>query len=443
MWRAGTLTYTAAGLVLLFLWLLGGDFALAVRDRAIPPVMQVMFKKFGASDMITGVIFSSIPAILGMIIGPIVAYKSDRLHSRWGRRIPFMIVPVPLIVLATVGLAFAPQIGEWLDHALGSSSPGPHVSSLIAMSVCWAVYEVGCIVTYAVFGAFMADVVPQSVVGLFFGLYRAVSLLAGMAFFRNVFGQAQAHYSWIFLGAGAIYAVAFTVMCCMVKEGKAPPAAEPEGAHPNVFGAIKTYFSEGFGNPYYLWFFAATILGGQCASAFNLFAIYYSEGIGMSDTDYGYCIYVSYFISLFLSVPLGLAADRYHPLRLSMAMLALYGVVMAGAGFLVRNPAGFSVALIAHTVISGSLFTAWASLSQRLLPRGNFAVISSAGGILGSITGIFFAPVVGQFLDFMHHDYRLTFFINAELTFGTLVAFYIVHRRFMALGGVKNYVAPE
>jgi MFS family permease len=116
---------------------------------------------------------------------------------------------------------------------------------------------------------------------------------------------------------------------------------------------------------------------------------------------------------------------------------------MFEGGFLVHNQAGFIVAFFAHTVISGSLFTAWASLTQRLLPRGNFAVINSAGGILGSITGIFFAPIVGRFLDMTHHDYHYTFFINAELTLATLIAFYAVHRRFMALGGPKNYVAPE
>jgi MFS family permease len=157
----------------------------------------------------------------------------------------------------------------------------------------------------------------------------------------------------------------------------------------------------------------------------------------------GRCIALSFGISLCLSYPLGAAADRFHPLRLSMVMLAIYGLMMTSAGFLVHDPTSFGVALVGHTVLSGCIFTAWASLPQRLLPRARFAEIGSAGGILGSIAGIFFAPSLGSFLDYTHHAYRYTFFISGELTFGTLIAFFIVHQRFMALGGPKHYVAPE
>jgi MFS family permease len=439
LWRSGTLTYSAGGLAVLFAWLLGGDFALSVRDRVIPPVMQVLFRKYDASDLMTGVIFASLPGALALFLGPVIAYKSDRLRSRWGRRAPFMVGAVPFIVLATAGLAFSPQLGRAASAALGHASPGAANCSLALMALSWTVFELGCITTGAVFGAFLNDVVPKEVLGLF----RAVSLLAGILFFFNVLGQAQAHFTWIFLGVGAIYGVAFCVMCWMVREGEPPEIVDALGPHPGLFGAVITYFRDGFGRPYYLCFFAATILGAICTGPFNLYSLYYSESLGMSDAAYGACIGWSYFISLFLSVPIGLAADRYHPLRLSMLLLLLYGVIMAGAGFLVRNPAGFGIALIAHTVISGSLFTAWSSLPQRLLPRARFAEIGSAGGILSSITGIFFAPAVGQFLDWMHHDYRYTFFICAALTFATLLAFGILHGRFMALGGPKNYVAPE
>jgi len=112
----GSLTYTAGGLAVVFCWLLWGDFAWSMRDRAVPAVMQLLFKRFGASDMVTGLIFSSLPAALGMIISPIVSYKSDRLRTRWGRRIPFLIVPVPNSAsnLATVWDPGHPaSIGLW------------------------------------------------------------------------------------------------------------------------------------------------------------------------------------------------------------------------------------------------------------------------------------------------------------------------------------------
>lgn len=442
-WSVGTLTYTTGGLLLLFIWLLGGDFALAVRDRAIPPVMQVMFTKFGASDMVSGLIFASIPGALGLILTPVIAYNSDRTRSRWGRRIPFMVVPIPFIVLATMGLAYSPQLGQGLSDCLGHASPGANTSALIAMAVSWTIFEVGCIVTYAVFGAFTNDVVPQVVMGRFFGLYRAVSLLAGMAFYHGVFDLAQTHFRLIFLCVGLIYGVAFTVMCLMVKEGPPPEVIDAGGPHPGIVTAVITYFRDGFGNPYFLWFFAATIIANLSTVPFNLYSVFYSESLGMKGQAYGDCITLSYAISFLLSVPIGIAADYFHPLRLTLVLMAIYGVIMAAAGMLVHDATSFGIALVAHTVMSGTMFTAWASLPQRLLPRGRFAEISSAGGIIGSITGIFFAPAVGHFLDAMHHDYRYTFLIGAGFAFAAFAAFRVLHGRFMALGGPRNYVAPE
>jgi MFS family permease len=442
-WFVGTLSYTTGGLVQLFFWLLCGDFVLSVRDRAIPPVMQILFKNFGASDFLTALIFASIPAGLSLFISPVVAYNSDRLRTSWGRRIPFMIIPVPFVVLTTIGLAFSPQLGKVLSNWLGASSPGPNTSSLLVMAVCWTVFEISCIVTYAVFGALVNDVVPQAVMGRFFGVFRAISLIAGIAFFFGVMSEAKAHFTWIFLAIGALYGVAFTLMCLKVKEGEPPPIDDHLGARPGLLSAVITYFRDGFGNPYYLCFFAATILGALCTSPFNLFSLYYSQSVGMSDGGYGRCIAMSYFISLFLSYPIGMAADRFHPLRLSMAGLALYALIMGAGGFLVHDPFSFGVLMVLHTVVSGSIFTAWASLSQRLLPRARFAEISSAGGIIGSIVGIFFSPLIGEFLDHMHHQYRYTLFIGSGITLMALVAFIILHARFMALGGPKNYIAPE
>ena len=440
-WQVGTLTYTAGGLALVFCWLLWGDFAWALRDRAVPPVMQLLFKKFDASDLVIGLIFSSLPSALGIVIGPIVSYKSDRLRTRWGRRIPFLIVPVPFLVLSMAGLAFCPQLGARLSHFLGSWSPGLNWSVIITMAICWTMFEVCCIASNSVFGALVNDVVPQEIIGRFYGLFRAISLIAGILLFFNLKNNAETHSSWIFLGVGAVYGIGFLLMCLNVKEGKYPPPPAAEG--PGVFFAVKTYFKDGFGHSYYLWFFAATVLANLAAFPFNLYSVFYAKSIGMDTNIYFKCLALTYVFSLFLSYPLGILADRFHPLRITMASLAVYAAVMAGGGLLVRNSSTFGVALIVHGVISGCLFTAMASLGQRLLPRNKFAEIGSAGGIIGAVSAIVLSPLLGQFLDFTHHNYRYTFFASVILTLLALGAFVVLHRRFMALGGPRNYVAPE
>jgi MFS family permease len=441
-WRVGALTYTLGGLVLLFCWLLLGDFALSIRDRAVPPLIQILFHQFGASDLLTGLVFSSVPAFLGIFIGPIVSYKSDRLRSRWGRRLPFLIVPIPIVVLATMGLAFSPRLGGSVSHLLGRWSPGADGSVLLLISLCWILFEAACFAGYAVFAALINDVVPQAMVGRFYGLFRAVSLIAGMIFFFHLFGEVKEHATTVFLGIGLLYGVALIVMCLAVREGSYPPVPD-NGTKPGAFFAVRNYFRQGFSNPYYLWFFAATVLGGLSSMPFNTYAIFYAESVGLSEDGYGKCITLTYACSFFLAYPLGSLADRFHPLRVTLVGQAVYAAVMLAGGLLVHNVFTFSVALVAHGVISGSVFTAWASLPQRLLPRDKFAEIGSAGGLIGAVAGIAIGPALGEFLDFTHHAYRFTFLASSALTILSLWAFVVLHRRFLALGGPDHYVAPE
>ena len=150
LWHAGTLVYTTPALAILFCWLLWGDFAWSMRERAIPNTVQLLFHRFGASDTLVGVLFSSLPAAIGLIVGPVVGYRSDRHRGRWGRRIPFLAIPTPFIVLAMVGMAFAPQVGATLRHAVGGQLD--HVV-LVCLAVFWGVFEISCLTANAVFTA--------------------------------------------------------------------------------------------------------------------------------------------------------------------------------------------------------------------------------------------------------------------------------------------------
>src|SRR4051794_6355830 len=123
-WQVGTLTYTAGGLGTVFFWLLWGDFTLTLKERAIPQVLQVLLKDLGASDFTLGLFMSSIPAAVALVLSPIVGYRSDRHRGRWGRRLPFLLIPTPIALLATIGLAFSPRLAQWAGGALGAHSPG-------------------------------------------------------------------------------------------------------------------------------------------------------------------------------------------------------------------------------------------------------------------------------------------------------------------------------
>ena len=447
LWRAGTLVYTAGGLALLFCWLLWGDFAWSMRDRTVPAVIQLLLRRFGASDTLTGILFTSLPSALGLVLGPIVGYRSDRYRSRWGRRIPFLFLPTPFIVLSMVGLAFAPQIGGAAHRLLGPEAVSADAAVLACLGICWAVFEIACLTANAVFMALINDVVPQAVMGRFFGLFRACSLVCGMILTYWVMGKAETHYRLIFLGVGVLYGLGFTLMCLRVKEGEYPPPPEPKAAERarlgSVVAGVRAYFRDSFAKPYYLLVFLAPICCGLATLPFNLYSLFYAKSLGMNLDVYFKCLTLTYGISLVLAYPLGALADRFHPLRISLVVIALYGGVMAWGMASVKDAATFAVILVAHGVLSGTFYTTSASLGQRLLPQAKFAELSSAGGILNGVVMMIVPVLLGTLLDRTHHTYRYVFHAGLGLSvFGVLLGV-ALYRRFVALGGPSHYQAPE
>jgi len=438
-WAVGTLTYTAGGLAVLFLWLLFGDFAWNIKERAVFPVAQLMLKQYQATDLLVGILIGSVPSAIGMLFGPIIGVWSDRHRGRWGRRIPFLLLPTPFAVLTMAGVAFSPSIGHAIDAALGAGSPGPQACVLIAFSLFRLVFELATTVANVVFGALINDVVPQEMLGRFFGLFRAISLLAGIVFNVFLMGKAESHYMEIFLGLGMFYGVGFSLMCLKIKEGQYPPP--PERA-PNPWAGIKTYIRECYAQPYYLWVFVAMALAPLSFGPVNSFSVFYAKSIGVSMDDYGKYLAITYAISLVLSYGLGALADRVHPIRMAIFAVIGYGLVALWAGIFADTPKAFALGFILHGVISGVYFTGAASLGQRLFPRSQFAQFATAGGILASISFLLLPPSVGLFLDLSGHNYQLTFLMGFGIAIVSLIPLFVVYRKFLGLGGDKNYVAP-
>ena len=246
-WTVGTLSYTASGIVTLFCLLLLGDFSNSIKERSIFQIVQLMFKTYGASDFLNGLLMVSLPSAFGLILGPVISYRSDRCRSRLGRRLPYLLLTTPLAAMAIVGFAFSPMLGKFFAPLLGTPE---NPTILLLLGIFWAVFEFATVISVALFGALVNDVVPEKLLGRFFGLFRAIALLAGILFNYWFLGYAQSHYFWLFLAIAAIYAGGFMLMCLKIKEGEYPPPEKHDKK--GFFNATKIYFSECYSNPYYL-----------------------------------------------------------------------------------------------------------------------------------------------------------------------------------------------
>ncbi len=455
-WTHGTLVYTMAGLIVLFFWLLFGDFAISTRERSLGPLIQLMLKGFGTSNLAMSILLTTIPTMISMVLSPIISYKSDRLRSRWGRRIPFLIIPTPIAAVSMLGLAFCPQIAGGLEKmAHGALS---HKAALLTVfSVFWTCFDIAAVTSGAVLSGLINDVVPRPVIGRFYAMFRAVSLIDGMIFNWFVLGYAESHFTVIFVWVSLVFGVGFTLMCFMVKEGNYPaPVNLNDHRSSGFFGAVGIYFRECFSQPHYLWIFAAFTLAGMAAGPVNSWILLYAKsihmnlgkwdpsgiGFGSYRLGYGGIITVTFICSLSLAYPLGSLVDKFSTMRMAIVAMTLYAVAMGISAIFIRGTTSFGWALFAHGVLSGTYFTAAASMSQALLPRAKFSQFASAGGLITHVIGLVWGPSLGAILDWTGSNYRITFVFSFVFATAAVILLLKVYFRYQAMGGPSGYVAP-
>lgn len=80
----------------------------------------------------------------------------------------------------------------------------------------------------SLFNALVNDVVPLELIGRFFGLFRIVSLGAGILYNGWLIDRVKTHAAEIFFGIGTLYLLGLLLLCFKVKEGEYPPP--PGGA---------------------------------------------------------------------------------------------------------------------------------------------------------------------------------------------------------------------
>jgi maltose/moltooligosaccharide transporter len=425
-WRVGTLVYTSGGLVTLFGWLLWGDFSYQLRDRALNSIFPKLLHNFGASDTMVASLTSSAAALIVIILTPIFSYLSDRHRGRLGRRIPFLLGIIPISVLAMVGLAYSPLLGKTNANILKFFA-----FFIVLFTACDTICNL-------IFLGLCNDVVPRGVIGRFFGLFRVVSLGAGILFSSFLMPYILVHFTLIVLCMAAIYGVGFTATCMMVREGEYPP---PEHA-PTPFTATLIYLRDCFSSPYYRWIFLSIALANMAQVPFNTYLLIWATQMGMSLRMFGMAQSAQFMLSLIQSYPLGWLADKVHPIRLTLCSMIFYAVASLLSYKLVHTPLQLAVASVFIGTSSGWWLTANGPFCMSLFPKIEFAQFYAAAGMASSAGMLLVAFLCGRFLDKANHHYRYILLWMAVLAVFSFVATWIVYRKFIKLGGFKSYVAP-
>ncbi len=444
-YRVGTLHYTRKALLKVCSWLLIADIGLAFRARALGPMIQLLLKGLGASNQVIALATVTFPQGISLILNPVVAHYSDRFRSRWGRRLPFIYITIPILTVTMAAMGFTPMLADYLSGALGENSPGRQVCGLIVFMILFTVFDVAAIVQGRTWGGLINDILPQQVLGRFMAASRIVSLVAGIIFTQFFLAKVEHYQLQAFIVLSVIYGSTMIILFLFVREGDyppPPPSVESKGLHA-LWDNFKGFLKECFGNPYYRWVMVMLCIDDIAFGAVNTFSLFHAQSLDISLQTYGSCAAIQYGIAFVLAYPIGMLADKYHPFRVSAVALVLYGIFALWSGLNIKDTPTFIIGFMAHGIFATTFNTAAASMPFRLLARTRYTVLSAGTGIVGTVAAMIVTPLLGKLLDMTNSEYRYSYLVGCGYVVLGMPLYYIVYRKIQALGGLEHYTAPD
>ena len=456
-YHCGTLTYTKAGLVALFGWLLWGDFCFTLMETVVPSVMPLKLKDLGCSNWLMGLILTTGPCILNMTICPYVSFKSDRHRGRWGRRIPFIVWTLPFLCIFLALLGWSDDISLLLQKNVGYfRDMAPVTLTISLITVFMIMFTFFNMFVGSVFWYLFNDVVPQQFLGRFVGMFRIVGTGASALYSCFIYKFAESNMREILVGASLLYFVGFCLMCFFVREGQYPPLEEEKPEHSgNRLEGVKSFFKESFTHKLYWLMFIFTAFQSVTA-AICMFNVFFCKNMGLSLDQIGKLggitlvagVVAMYFAAIFI--------DRWHPLRVAvyLTVFSVITAVMNWVWVFVELPPAYFFWLNLGIGLITAFQVALAGgcglpLFMRLFPQSRFGQFCSAAALVRSFGSICAGATAGLFIDFVRwwylgsdFAYRFIFVWTAVFSAVTALFFIMTYRKWYSLGGDAHYHPP-
>lgn len=444
-YRAGSLTYSKKGLLILSLWLLWGDFAFQFFESIFARFMPIFLKELNASNTLIGIMTGSFAGLVNVLFLPMISQWCDNLRTPIGRRIPLLYIFAPLTVVTLIGVGFAPEIGDWLHARAGSLLPStmsPGTLTLGLLCVLVVSFHFFNMVLVNGYNWLVRDVVPLSVMSRFLAWFSIVGAISGTVFLWFVFPHLLEHRQIIFLSVGVFYIVAFFLMCMKVKEGEYPaPVQQVE--RPGIVKTFVTYFRECLQIRIYRHFFLACLLMiAATTGANNFITLFARESLGLNMGQLGHVFAWTSAISVLFFYPTGWLCDRFSPMHIALISIILIIVSQLTAYLFVSGWLGFFIYSLSYALPAVAWGLCQRASSMKLFPAEKFGQFSGALNVFGCGALIVSNFLTGLLMDALRSDYRFAFLWAVVMALASIPSMLIVLREWRLLGGRDGYVPP-
>ncbi len=478
LYHCGKLTYTLPQLYLLFFWLMLGVACIGLANTLPGSILPIQIKELGISDTASWLILSCIGTVLNMTVCPYISVASDLYRSKWGRRIPFIALSAPPVVLALCLFAFTHRFGHALSNwaqPLWQTSPATMIAIVIGLVML--LFQFFMMWVNSVVWYIFIDIIPPQFFGRIMACVRLALQFSAAFFHYFLFPIAQKHASLIFIVVGLVYGVGIALFCLNVKEGDYPPLTEEQlqrkhakgidliKAKINGFREFLTYtFCHRVYVTRYLIHLVGAISGG--AGVFSYFLM--SKQLQLTDTDIGHMNGISGMVfsaGILLATLLPALVNRWHPMRI-ISYNTVFNCIIALPFYFrwllgTMPPQVYVNLVIVNSIInlfiSGLITVSEQPLEMMLFPKSRYGTFCAMQAMLRSWAGLLAGLLVARIFDYVAQHFDTC---SLALQYGTgwhyrlaqpwslpwilLMAFlaYLFYREWAKLGGYHSYAAP-
>ncbi len=478
LYHCGKLTYTRSQICMLFFWLMLAIACLGLANSLPGSILPIQLKELGVSDTASWLILGCIGSVMNMTVCPYISVASDLHRGKWGRRIPFMFLSTPPIVLALVLFAFTQRFGNALSswaQPLWHTSPA--TMTAIVMGLVMVFYQFFAMWANSVIWYIFVDIIPPEFFGRIMACVRLALQFGAAVFHYFLFPHAQKHSTAIFLGVAAVYAVGLLLFCLNVKEGEYPPLTEEELQRKNAKGldrlkakvlGLRVFFRDTFCHRVYVYRYALlvslSISGG--AGVFNYYLL--SKQLKLTDADIGHINGIGamvFAVGILLAALLPALVNRWHPTRVAtyyyifncLATLPLFFQWLFGTMPPQVLVTLSIVASICNLFITGLYAICDQPLEMMLYPKSKYGTFCAMQAMLRSWIGLLAGLLVARFYDYIATHFGDTAF---ALRYGdgwhyrlsepwiipwfllAAASAYLFYREWTRLGGYHSYASP-
>ena len=331
---------------------------------------------------------SSINSFLVSFMVMYFSWKSDHTVSRWGRRIPFLWISAPPIILTVMLFPFSDC--KWLLFAL------------------WAVQILFMDIKSSTISLLPIDLAPRQVLARVSSMQTIV--IGIIAFLILRYGMKLADFSeWLpYILGGCLMLVTSSLSGLFIKE---PPIRNPTTERFKPWSALKV----GLKDRRMIVLMVGVAMLNSFTVMYNMWIWLFARNVlNLTLTDMGAALAWAPLLGLLVAFPYAWLIDRVSPYRLLAVYLVL--VILTGFGMrLVHNAAGLALVSILWAGVNG-LSGAAIMIVLRLAPREAVGSVSSSAAFINNVYIGMIVFISGFIIEHTGRNYHLVFFIGVALS---------------------------